>query len=250
MSTLATSIIINEVFPNPSIGSEWVEILQIGENPTSSGDYVGFTISDEARVIYQFSGDENWLEKLLLIELSGLNNDGDSVILKNADGLVVDQMTYSNSQKDLSWLRTNIESPLFTLGEPNPLALNIIPQPSTEPTIDPSHTPVPTVVSNQKSDDKQNQETEQKLELNQTKKTIIEENTMLNEQDILEKYFRNYQNFKNLRIECQNTQHFPNPRLVFLGQRVLKTAVLNAIIGSSLLIIAAILLSYEQSRKH
>ncbi len=252
MNPLLAPLIINEVFPNPSAGSEWVEILQLGESPINSTDYSNFTISDEGRVIYQFSGDENWLGKLLLIELSGLNNGGDSVVLKNAEGLIIDEMTYSSSQKDMSWLRTDTENPSFILGKPSPLALNITPSPSTKPTLTPTSVPSITPISNPSpiiSTD-QNQENEQKLKLEQISKPPDKQQETLNNQDISEKYFANYQNFKNLNIKCQNSQHFSNSRLVFLGQRILKTATVNAIIGSSLFIVAAILLSYEQKPNH
>jgi hypothetical protein len=257
VNLLIAPLIINEVFPNPSSGSEWVEILCLEENQFSPEEYAHFTISDDKRIIYQFSGDEEWLEKLLVIELSGLNNDDDSVILKNPDGLIVDEMSYGSSQKDLSWLRTDIENPLFILGEPSPLSLNSIPSPSAEPTPNPSHKPTPnpnhaittniTPTSFPISSVNNNQEkTEQS-----TSKEKEKLNRIIGKQDILEKYFANYQKFKNLKIECQNSQHFPKSRLVFLGQKILKKAVVNAIIGSSLLILAAILLSYEQKKpKH
>ncbi len=250
MNTLVPTLIINEVFPNPSSGSEWVEILNFGDKQFFPEEYKNFTISDNKRIIYQFSGNENCLDNLLIVELSGLNNDGDSVILKNVEGELIDEMTYTSSQKDLSWLRTDIENSSFVLGEPSPLALNVIPTPINEATVTPSNTPSPTISPIPTINEAQNQETEKKLELDQTDKITIKQKEILNKQDILEKYFGNYQNFKNLKIDCQNTQDFPKPRLVFLGQRILKTAIVNAIIGSSLLIIAAVLLSYEQNHQH
>jgi hypothetical protein len=248
---LISALIINEVFPNPSSGSEWIEILQIEEEAFSPEQYNNFTISDEGRVIYQFDGNESWLEKLLLIEVSGLNNDGDSVILKNTEGLIIDEMSYQTSKKDLSWLRISTENSSFVLGNPSPLALNLIPLPTDEPLATPTPSPIPSITPTQTpnptNNDKQNQDNKESNETNDDQNKTED---ILKHQEIAKKYFSNYQDFKNLTIKCQNTQHFPNSRLVFLGQKILKRAVVNAIIGSSLFLIAALLLSYEQNSRH
>jgi len=146
VSFLSTTIIINEVLPNPSLGSEWVEIRYLGENTINPNDYLNFTISDEKRVIYSFEGDELWSNNFLVIELTGLNNDKDSVILKNAEEIIVDEMSYSNTEKDLSWSRTNPHESIFVLGEVSPLFENPIATLTIVPSLipSPSSTPNPT----------------------------------------------------------------------------------------------------------
>jgi len=256
VNLLFNPLIINEVFPNPSTGSEWVEILYIGENQPVANDYLNYTISDDKRVIYRFQGDELWFDNLLVIELAGLNNDKDSVILKNAQELIIDEMSYTSTKKDFSWLRIDPNQSLFILGEASPLEPNILPTPSVEPTdipqpsiypsptsfvtnslLSPAISPSPTPITNinkQNSIDTTN---------------ALSNNKQLLPQDLSQKYFANYQNYHNLQISYSKDRQFRQSRQVFLGQKILKKELIDAIIGSSLLVIAAILLSYEQRKK-
>lgn len=270
-----SQLIINEVFPNPSTGSEWIEISYLGENIVDSNDYRNFTISDEKRIIYTFQGDEVWSNNFLVIEVAGLNNDQDSVILKNAEELVIDQMSYTLTEKNLSWLRINPNESVFILGEASPLCANYIP-PSPTPNPNPTVTPMPTSATtatpssmpspsitspsinanpniinappptatltntNQNNNDTNNQE---------IKTNNREINKQLSQEELAQVYFANYQNYHNLQISYTQEKQFPQTRLVFLGQKILKPAIIDAIIGSSLLVLAAILLSYENKAK-
>jgi hypothetical protein len=257
--SLSSRLIINEVFPNPESGSEWIEIYCLEENPINAKDYVGFTISDEKRIIYSFDGNEVWLNNFTIIEVAGLNNDQDSVILKNSEGLVVDQMSYDHSEKNLSWLRINTNESTFILGEASPLFTNKIPILTTPiPTPILSYTPSPPVVNHSietipniintpsPTTNPQNINLGD-TDCESTKTEIInKDNTKpLSEQELAGTYFANYQNGYNLQISYSQEKQFPQTRLVFLGQKILKAAIIDAIIGSSLLVVAAILLSYE-----
>ena len=269
MNLLTSLLIINEVFPNPSSGSEWVEILYLGENQPVANEYLNFTISDDKRVIYRFQGDEVWSDNLLLVELSGLNNDKDSVILKNVTEIIIDEMSYTSTQKDLSWSRIDPYQSMFILGEASPLAQNPVPIPSIHPTtsLKPTANPKPTAhlslaptnnpsltptsnpsltPTNKPSPTATPNTNSQALSSTANK---INNNKLLSPQDLSQKYFANYQNYQKLQISYPKNKQFANSRQVFLGQKILKKTIIDAIMGSSLLVIAAILFSYEQRKK-
>lgn len=88
---------LNEFVSYPAIGNEWVEIFNIS---TATINFTGGEICDSRE-----SGCKNasgtiaglgWLY-LDLMTTSFLNNDGDSVILKNASGTVIDRRDYSGA---------------------------------------------------------------------------------------------------------------------------------------------------------
>lgn len=266
MNSTPPLLLINEVFPNPNLGSEWIEIYHPENNFPLASDFANFTISDDKRVIYSFSGEESWSQKFLVVEVSGLNNDGDSVILKDAQNKIIDEMTYNTSQKNLSWLRSSLENNNFVLGEASPLEENLIPIPistvfpSPTPiasTIHPSSslTPTPTPKTTQNkntltSEDTPKQNLSEETQFSENNSSQKNDHTNQATQELkIEKYFSNYQNPNKLKLNCKSNNNFPNPRLVFLGQKILKSAVLNAIIGSCLLFFSAVLLSYEQKPK-
>lgn len=257
-----SKLIINEVFPNPDTGSEWIEIYYVGENPVLASDYINFSISDDKRIIYTFQGDEVWSDNFLVVAVAGLNNDQDSVILKNAEELVIDQMSYTLSQKNLSWLRINEQESNFILGEASPLQFNNIPPsatPSPNPTLSPLPSPSLTSPSPHPNPDVINTPTPtpspidlaQNNNTNQveTKPDKKQNYHQLSPEELAQNYFNNYQDYHNLQITYSQEKQFPQTRLVFLGQKMLKPAIIDAIIGSSLLVLAAILLSYDNKTK-
>lgn len=256
MSVFTTALIINEVFANPVSGSEWVEIFYLGENSPVASDYLNFTISDDKRVIYTFQGDEIWSDNFLVIEVSGLNNDQDSVILKDNNSNIIDQMNYSSTEKGLSWLRVNHEETLFILGEPSPNLPNPIAYPSPtitpNPKLTPQATPKPSATTNPQlatNPDSTNNTTTNKSGAVNSAQSATTSNILLSQQELVDRYFANYQKQKNFQINYPKDRQLRQARLVFLGQKILTKAVGDAIIGSSLLIIAAVLLSYEAGKK-
>jgi hypothetical protein len=258
VSVLSTALIINEVFPNPNLGNEWVEIRYLGEEIINPNDYYNFTLSDEKRVIYSFQGDEAWSGNFLIIEVTGLNNDQDSVILKNAEAIVIDEMNYTSSEKDLSWSRTNPDQSIFTLGQASPLAENLIITPTIIPSPSPSPTALPTVITptpstnnHQNSSDDETDNIQSDIDVEKkVSQTLDTSNRSLSQTDLSQICFTNYQNYQNLQTTYSQDKQFAQTRLMFLGQEILKRAVIDAIIGSSLLVIAAILLSYETRTKN
>lgn len=262
MITFIAPLIINEVFPNPLTGSEWVEINYLGEYQANILDYINFTISDDKKVLYTFQGNEVWSDNFLVVELLGLNNDQDSVILKDDQANIIDQMSYTNTEKGLSWSRTNSNQAVFELAEATPNHLNInfsltvspSPNPtaiaSISPTINPQPSANPTTSINKHSEVENNNSpssTTNNILANEKNNNQLNEMKLLSQQDLANHYFSNYQ---NLQLSYKKDRQFSQSRLVFLGQKILKKPIVDAIIGSSLLIIAAVLLSYDQRSKH
>ncbi len=105
-------LLINEVHPNQTSGSEWVEFLC----DMDTADLAAYAIYDDLRKIYQFSN-ENCLDGLLVVEVSGLNNDKDSVTIKHDNGEIIDSFAYQTTEKGLSWARQADGS--FVLSSPS-----------------------------------------------------------------------------------------------------------------------------------
>lgn len=104
----STKIYFNEIFPSPSTGDEWIEI--------ANGDIVavnleGWTIEDtvgaiKVYTIYNVVIDPDGLKVFYKSDTGiTLNNTGDKLILKNPDGLPVDQIEYPSISNDKSWSR-------------------------------------------------------------------------------------------------------------------------------------------------
>ncbi len=219
---MSLEILINEIYPNPESGSEWIEFLAIGqidENLSLSN----YTIFDSYHQIYKFS-DEKFTDQILVIEVSGLNNDQDSVILKDSSGAVLDSFSYSETQKGLSWSREP-ETENFILSETSKNLINpeITPTPTTSPT--PTTTPTPTSTPTETTTENP-ATTPSPTVYQQTKKSY--------------KYDLN-----NIKLQIEE-KPFSNrkTRLVFLGKTEGKTEILNAIIGSSLIILSSLFLIY------
>ena len=247
MSSNNLSLIINEIYPNPSTGSEWVEIYQVENDSAVQAEvYTNYSLNDNYHLIYQFTGEEVWTDQFLVINVSGLNNDGDSVILKDDLTNILDQMTYSSSQKDQSWSRVDPTTNEFLLTPISPLADNLLPNPSASPTTQPDPTPTTNVSPQLTPQVSESPTPTINLSTNQQKTEQIKKNLLIQQFDPIQ-HLSNYQNLTNLQLKTINSDLEKNQsRLVFLGQKILKKVVLNAIIGSSLLIVAAILFSYEQ----
>jgi hypothetical protein len=91
------NVVINEVMPNPSSGNEWVELYNAGDAPQ---DLTGWSVVDENPTTFDatLSTILNPGEYLVLTDTSVLNNSGDSAILKNNAGDVVDSITYTTTE--------------------------------------------------------------------------------------------------------------------------------------------------------
>lgn len=98
-------LVINEIFPNPSSESEFVELKNVSERTLSLD---GVNLEDAVGIIFSFAEGET-LEagNYAIAELSGtkLNNTGDTIKLF-ANGVLLEEYAFGNSEKDESFART------------------------------------------------------------------------------------------------------------------------------------------------
>lgn len=155
-SVFASEVVINEFLPAPSTGNpEWVELY----NASDSADYLKFYYLDDDT---SFDSDTGNSAKKVLINLNVtsphfpffvftsaiLNNDGDSVVLFDPSGTIVDQFTYyDNPGSDVVIGRYPDQTGQFTLVSTSTQgAGNTAPIPTSTPipTLTPTNTPAPT----------------------------------------------------------------------------------------------------------
>ena len=141
----SAQLVINEVFPAPASGSEWVELKNMTSNVVSLGGWVVEDDTSALTPVPSFSTNAIAANGYFVFEVSGrLNNSGDSVKLKNPAAQIIDQMTYTSSISDQSWLRSPdgvgefILSSFVTRGIANPTLQSPAPSPSSSPITSPS----------------------------------------------------------------------------------------------------------------
>jgi hypothetical protein len=225
---VTTSIIINEIHPNPITGKEWVELLLTSNEKL---DLTNFTLFDSYHQIYQFDGQEEVEEQFILVEVSGLNNDQDSLIVKDAEGDIIDTFSYTGTEKGLSWSR-EVDTNNFFLSEASPNATNPSPtvSPSAEVTPTVTNTPIVSIIKTP------------------TNPTTTTSPTIETSSD--NKIYHAYP-LTTLQLETQNDLSSTRAsRLVILGQSTGQTAILSAIMGGLLAVASASFLIYAQVKKH
>lgn len=232
------TIIINEFLPNPELGSEWVE-LKIKENSNEPINIEGFVLFDNYHQIYKFSK-ETFVDQILVVEVSGLNNDKDELILKDNFGNTLDSFSYNQTEKGLSWIR-DPQSDIFYLGltsknlenpviSPTPnISETPTPSPTIKITLSPSPSLTPTIAASNAV------EPENNLPSGPVPITVKKN-----------KPYHTY-DLKNIKLISQQI-NFPErkTRLVLLGNTPKQAAIINAIIGSSLIIASAIFLIHAK----
>ena len=236
---METKILINEVHPNPESGSEWIELWLTDQ--TENFSLTNFTIFDNIRQIYKFSN-EQFVNQLLVVEVSGLNNDTDSVILKNAQNEILDSFTYEKSEKGLSWAKDEISN-TFILTHPSRNLINPIVANSLTPTVAPSTTLVPTLTPNPMQITTSNTGPSNVASENSLETSSNNQNT----NQIVKKYDLSKIKLSSSDLEMQKRQL----RLVFIGEQLGQVEVINVIIGSFLIILSASFLLYVKIKnKH
>ncbi len=95
---------INEFLPYPAVGgSEWVELYNTG---TTSIDVTGATLCDNRSTSCTIKTLSGIIEPLswatYYLPSSYLNNDGDSVILKDTSSTIIDTISYGNGALDVT----------------------------------------------------------------------------------------------------------------------------------------------------
>ncbi|MFA5020841.1 MAG: lamin tail domain-containing protein [Patescibacteria group bacterium] len=101
-----SDIIINEIYPAPPTGeAEWLELYN---NTSSTIDLAGLYLLDAKFSTTTLTGEIEAGGYLVIENISGnLNNDGDTIILRNVD-LIISQIAYGDfsNKRDQSWART------------------------------------------------------------------------------------------------------------------------------------------------
>lgn len=224
---ISAQIKINEIHPNPETSSEWVELLYIPQEETLSLE--NYSLHDNYHQIYLFSDEIFDQNNLLTVEVSGLNNGEDQILLKSPTTEIIDQFSYTKTEKGLSWTwiksleEFQITSPSKNLPNPSPTP-TATPSPSPTPT----NSPVPTPSSTKKPSSTTPQTTPTPFKLS-------------------------YSNYIPSKIKLTTD---PNPflerktRMVFLQERADKKLIINAIMGGSLVSSAAYYLIYVRIKKH
>lgn len=141
-----TAVTINEVFPNPDSGAEWVELACSDEALQNHLDLTDYSLHDAVHTLVTLNG-VHCTQSFFVVEVTGLNNDGDSVILYDAMSQKIDEMSYATSLKGQSWLRLLNSETTFILGLPSKGQENIFPTatPTPTPTLQPTPTYAPTL---------------------------------------------------------------------------------------------------------
>lgn len=242
-------ILINEIHPNPETGNEWVELLA-SEPLADNFSLANYSISDSYHQIYKFS-DEQFSNQLLVVEVSGLNNDQDSVVLKDPNDNILDYFAYTQTQKGLSW-SLQFGTNDFILSEasrnlPNPTLTPVFtPTPTSIITLTPSVTITVTPTSTPTST----------LTLTPTltptsapgSATLSAFPTTANTASAI----RHHYDLSKIKLQS-NDKTFTErqTRLVLLSKIEGKIEILNAIIGSSLIILGSAFLLYVRIKnKH
>ncbi|MFA5936018.1 MAG: lamin tail domain-containing protein [Patescibacteria group bacterium] len=98
---------LNEVMPQPDNESEWIEITSL--DPGTPVPLQGVTLYDgSSKIATIATGTVDLVTPFVRISLSSsrLNNDGDTVTLKDPNGSTHDGFLYTYSEKGASWIRT------------------------------------------------------------------------------------------------------------------------------------------------
>jgi hypothetical protein len=140
-------VIINEVMAAPSEGNEWVELKNISQEAVV---LTNWSIEDNRGAltpVQSFQGQIIEAEGFFVFELKNkLNNNGDSVVIKNPDQEPVDIFQFASTSPTESWSRVHDDEFDFVLGTPSRGVANgsLAPTPSPSPLPSPSPaSPVP-----------------------------------------------------------------------------------------------------------
>jgi hypothetical protein len=146
-------VALTEIHPQPSSGSEWVELYNPGESAIDLGNWSLWDVLSSPSLLVTFPTN-TLLEPhaLLQVTIPGakLNNSGDGVVLKDPAGTVMDSLQYGQSTLGVSWHRLDLATTVLTAGSPNPgiwTGVSPSPSPSSLPTPTPTPSPSPTPVS-------------------------------------------------------------------------------------------------------
>ncbi len=242
---MSATILINEAHPNPESGNEWIE-LYITQEPAEEFSLNNFTLFDSARQIYKFTN-QQFINQILVVEVSGLNNDSDSVILKNSNSEILDALTYDKTEKGLSWSR-NLTDNTFALTAPSRNLINPTPTPTTTPTLTPTATSTPTITPTTTAVPIPTSTPKITSVSNSNNLTSVQTTTMTASNKSV---VRHLIDLDKIKLSSHDKSYLNrNLRLVFLNESLERNLIINAIIGSSLIILASLILIYGKIKNH
>ncbi len=141
-------ILLTEVHPAPTAGSEWVELYNPSPTPV---DLTGWTLSDQLTTPSTLYTLSQVLEPnttlVIYLATAKLNNSADGVTLQDALGQTIDSMNFTSSTNDQSWSRAGASEPAtWYISQPTPNQFNpnqLPPSPTPSPQTSPTPTPTP-----------------------------------------------------------------------------------------------------------
>lgn len=153
-SVTASSVVLNELMPRPSPGSDWIEIY----NPSpDSIDLSSWTLVDSTSTMKILTGSIAANDFITFDVTNRLNNSGDSIYLKDPGGNTIDNYSYDSdpginksigrSPNGGTWTILTSSSKGLSNGDPlPPPSPSPTPTPSLTltPSPSPTHTPTPT----------------------------------------------------------------------------------------------------------
>lgn len=119
-----SSVRVAEIYPSPKSGEvEWVELV----NTSFMGEILdGLTIEDAKGTKTKLSGlILPWARLVIESPRGSLNNDGDSVIIREQDGRIVEHVDYPKTERGESYMRQEPQETFVMTLTPTPGATNI-----------------------------------------------------------------------------------------------------------------------------
>ena len=127
-----SAIRISELYPSPRSGErEWAELVNRG----NVGEFLDdWTIEDAAGTKTRLSGLLlPWARRVIEAPHGSLNNDGDTVILRDARGRALDRVAYPKIAKGEAYMRLELQDAFASTRTPTPGAANVLTEAAEEP---------------------------------------------------------------------------------------------------------------------
>ena len=116
---------VTEIFPSPEAGArEWIELA----NLSGIGEFLdGWSIEDASGAKTPLSGLlMPWARAVIESPKGALNNDGDTVILKDRFGRILDRVEYPKARKGEAYMRVELRDAFAVTRTPTPGAANVL----------------------------------------------------------------------------------------------------------------------------
>ncbi len=123
-SQATSTLCLGIISPAPTQGYEWVAFR--GLTPSTTNALIGWSLFDAQGSLLKFATsttllwDESTQTMRVELRSSRLNNDGDSVILKNPTTEIFDQFIYTKTDHDQRWMRDTCASSWYKFPLPTP----------------------------------------------------------------------------------------------------------------------------------